>query len=170
MTAAAHWFAHVGAPLAAIERAHVDAMFAADPLLTDATLDVVADWERAERFLRTADFDSTWWNHEEEERERLWHLALLQHTEDAIARTLADAHAAAIEDIRAAAHAAAARLGFDDDVGIAEATEGAAMAVHQHALAVLAGEGDAHFFAHKHALYAAGRWPVGWHRGHYAVF
>ena len=170
MSIASQWFARMGAPLSPAERARIDALLAADPLLADAELDVVADWERALAFLRAADFDSTWWNHEEEERERLWHQALLRHTEDAIAERLAVVNAAVIDDIRRAAHAAALRVEFDDDVGIAEATESATMAAHQCALATLAGEGDDHYFARKHALFAAGRWPLGLHRGRYGVF
>ena len=45
-----------------------------------------------------------------------------------------------------------------------------ALAAHQRTLAQLAGEGGRHVFVRKLALFAAGRWPLGYHRGRYHVF
>jgi hypothetical protein len=66
--------------------------------------------------------------------------------------------------------AAMTRAGVADAV-LGDAALGAALlAIHHHALAVLAHAPDAHPFFRKHALFAAGRWPLGWERGQYHVF
>ena len=73
-------------------------------------------------------------------------------------------------EMRAAALAAAGRAGIVDAALATEATGMALLAAHQSALALLAGEGRDHRFVRKYALFARGRWPLGYHSARFAIF
>jgi hypothetical protein len=164
------WFSCVGQPPAASDQRIALALLRADPVLAGAELRFVAHWHDARDFVLAAEADSGWWNHEEEERERLWERAAERRLEDELLERLATAADEVAAVARAAAAAAADRHGVADPMLVRCATDAASMAAHQHALAVLAGAGDTHLFVAKRALFAAGRWPLGLLRGTYAVF
>jgi len=169
-TAPEAWFSCVGLPLAPSDRAEIEALIRDDALLARVEIGVVSQWHEAGEIIRAADRDSAWWDHEEEERERLWQCAAERYGEDELStrlRAITDALADAVHD---AAAAAAARAGVVDPALIRAASGAALMAAHQQALCELAGEGGTHYFTRKFALFAGGRWPLGYHRGRYVVF
>ncbi len=167
---AAVWFSRLGQPFAPAELREVAAMIHASALGEASEVDVAQGWHEAAQILAAADRDGAWWDREEDERAFLWARAALHHTEDDLSARLAARTAALGDAIRAAAAAAAARDGIADASLVRAASDAALLASHQHALAELAGEGAGHFFAVKYALFAGGRWPLGFHRDRYVVF
>ena len=161
------WFTALGAPLAASERAAIEAILAASGVPGGGIV-VIPDWETLAQSRRLLEQDDAWWNREEEEREALWALAALRQTEDELAATIESAIDAARIGIDAAL--LAARPAARDADLVSDARAAALLAVHQHALAGLAGAPSGHVFACKHALFAAGRWPLGLLAGRYHVF
>ena len=170
MSAASSWFHALGDPLAPAERALVAGILAERGGLHPDAIVVVADWSALARTLQRLDRDDSWWDYEEEEREQLWLAAGAQHTEDELQQAIAAATDAAREGVTRAIAAAMTRAGVADAVLGDAALAAALLAIHHHALAVLAHAPDAHPFFRKHALFAAGRWPLGCERGQYHVF
>ena len=164
------WFSRVGLPFVAAEHAAIAAMLRGHAVLARAEIDSVGHWHEAGEFIRAVEQDGTWWDHEEEERARLWECAADRHVEDDLLARLTAVTGALADAVQGAAVAAAARAGGADPTVVRAASGAALMAAHQHALAELAGEGAAHYFVLKYALFAAGRWPLGHHRGRYAMF
>jgi hypothetical protein len=164
------WFSRQGAALAPSEQHALAELLGAHPALTDAQIAVVTSWAEAAAIYRAEEWDAAWWDLEEEEREALWQVAAERLGEQAVFERVTAAGDALAPAIRAAARAAATQGGVGA-TEIAQAAAGAALlAVHQATLAELAGVGGAHFFRHKRALFAAGRWPLGLVRGRYYVF
>jgi len=164
------WFSCVGRPFAPAEHAAIAAMVRAHAELAGAEIGGVRQWHEAGAFIRAAEWDDTWWEHEEEERARLWECAADRHAEDDLLARLATVTRALTAAVHGAAAAAALRDGSADPALVRVAAGAALLAAHQHALVALAGEGATHFFAAKYALFAGGRWPLGYHRGRYVVF
>jgi hypothetical protein len=164
------WFSRVGLPFAPSERAAIEAMIGGHAVLARAEIGGVGHWHEAAEFIRAAEWDDTWWEQEEQERARLWECAADRCTEAELLARLAAVTDALTAAVHRAAAAAAARDGVADPALVRAAASGALMAAHQHALAELAGEVGTHFFGFKYALFAGGRWPLGYHRGRYAVF
>ena len=164
------WFSRVGAPFAPAEQAAIAALIEGHAGLVRAEVGAVADWHEAGAFLRAAERDDAWWEHEEEERTRLWDCAADRIAEDDLLARLAAVTRALTAAVHDAAAAAAARAGGTDPALVRAAAGAALLAAQQHALAGLAGEAATHFFTGKYALFAGGRWPLGYHRGRYAVF
>jgi hypothetical protein len=164
------WFSRVGLPFAASERAAIAAMIHEHAVLARAEIGGVGQWHEAGEFIRAAEWDSTWWDHEEEERARLWECAAERHAEEDLLARVTAATDALAGVVHGAAQAVASRAGGVDPALVRAAAGAALMAAHQHALADLAGEGAGHFFCLKYALVTLGRWPLGYHRGRYVVF
>ena len=164
------WFARVGRPLAAAEDAAIRAMIDARGAFLQAEVGGVGHWHEAAEFIREADRDGTGWDQEEEERARLWDCAAERCAEDELLARLDALTRALTGPLHRAAAAAAARDGVADPALVRAAAGAALMAALQHALVELAGGGAAHFFVAKYALFAGGRWPLGWLRGRYLVF
>jgi hypothetical protein len=160
------WFARAGQPWSAAESAAVEELIASWPALDGATTAAVASADAASALLRTAVFDDAWWDEEEGLREGLWHAATHALSDAELERRLAEAGAR----WRQVAHDAARRAFAADSALAHDAAAALALAAHQRMLAQLAGEGGRHVFARKLALFAAGRWPLGYHRGRYYVF
>lgn len=73
---------------------------------------------------------------------------------------LLDTLTAAVEGHAQITFARAVEAGGDE--ALARVASGAAlMAIHNNALALLAGLGVNHLFVQKYALFASGRWPLG---------
>ncbi len=164
------WFSRLGLPLAAGERAHIAAMLAALDYAPGTAIVVAATWSDAAQVLRGQEWDSRWWDIEEEERERLWSAAGERLLEADLLERLAEmsnAHSAAI---RKGATLAAARGGVSDTGLVRAAADTAALAAHQRALSRLAGAPAEHYFQHKFDLFAGGRWPLGVAGGSFLVF
>ena len=115
------------------------------------------------RLLLAEEHDNLWWDAEESERERLWEVAAERATEAVVAERLSVG-----DHERAAIRAAATRIGDAgaiDPSHISTAIEAAMLSLHQNALAELADTPDDHWFRIKHALFVAGRWPLGFRSG-----
>jgi hypothetical protein len=164
-----HWFARVGLPLSQDERVTVaDWMRSVAPAA--ATLAAVASWQEASQIVRATEVDSTWWDDEEAERERLWGQATERWNESELLESLDAATRGLNMEIHGAASVAATAAGMTDERIVAEASSMALLAAHQRALAEMAGALADHRFVLKYALFAAGRWPLGYHFARLVVF
>ncbi len=162
------WFARVGLPLSQDERVVVaDWTRSVAPA---AALTAVASWQEVAQIVRATDADSTWWDDEEAERERLWARASERWSESELLESLDAAARGMNVEIHGAASAAAAAAGMADERIVAEASGMALLAAHQRALAEMAGALADHRFVLKYALFAAGRWPLGYHFARLVVF
>jgi len=164
------WFSRVGLPFAVPEHAAIAAMIHGHAVLARAEIGGAGQWHEAGDFIRAAEWDSTWWDREEEERARLWECAADRHAEEDLLAGLTAVTGALAGTVHDAAQAAASRAGGVDPALVRAAAGAALMAAHQHALAKLAGVGAEHFFCLKYALFTGGRWPLGYHHGRYVVF
>ena len=164
------WFARVGLPLDADEEAAVVELMHSMAPHTAVVAAALGSWAQAAAFVRAAERDSLTWDQEEEEREALWMRASEQRTEGEVLRLL-DANLRGLDaEVRAAALAAVRRAGGVDVDVATEATGMALLAAHQSALARMAGEGPDHRFVRKFALFARGRWPLGYDSARFAIF
>lgn len=124
-----------------------------------------ADWREAHAIMRAPQSGVPWWDLEDEERRRLMREAGARLGEG----MLLDALTEAADDHAQATYARA--LASSGDEALARAASGAAMtAVHQRALALLAGCGDDHAFVQKYALFESGRFPLGMRESSFIVF
>ena len=164
------WFARIGLPLTPEENAAVAELTRIAAPHALAAVTVLASWQDAAAFVREAERDSSWWDQEEEERERLWARAAEHHTEAELLQRLIAVTLALDAEVRSAARAAVTAAGLADAAIATEATGMALLAAHQSALADLAGEGPEHRFARKFALFMGGRWPLGYHSARFVIF
>ena len=170
MTAAPRWFARVGAPLTAEDRAHAAAVLiggghrvaAADAVILVRSWRAAAAWTDDKAM-------AACWDDDEDEREALWTRAAAQIGEGALLAHLTGATNAAAPQVRSAASAAAGTAGVEDTDALATACASALLALHQAVLAQVAGAPD-HWFMHKYALFAGGRWALGYRDGVYGVY
>ncbi len=164
------WFARVGLPLTSDEYGAVSELLRT--VVPEATVIVtrIASWHEAAAFIGMAERDPSWWNREEEERERLWERAAESLSESELLRSVAAMTSGLDEQIRSAASVAARAAGVTDSAIVDEASAMALLAAHQNALAELAGEGPGHRFVLKYALWKGGRWPLGYHSARFAIF
>ena len=171
MNATPQWFARAGAPLAAEDRADGVAVLearghrapAADAVLLLPSWRVAATWTN----------DSTMaecWDDDEDEREALWTRAAADLGEGALLALLTGATTAAAPQVRAAAMAAAGSAGTDDPEVVATACASALLALHQCVLAQTTGTPADHPFLRKYALFARGRWALGYRDGVYGLY
>jgi hypothetical protein len=117
---------------------------------------VVGSWGEAEALTRDAASARGWWEAEEDERRRLMRETGLRLGDALLLETLTTA----VEAQSARSFEDAVDAGGDE--ALARVASGAAlMAIHNRALALLAGCGQDHLFVQKYALFAAGRWPLG---------
>lgn len=160
------WFARVGLPLAGDEHAAIGELV--DAVAPEGSRDVLLlkSWHDALRFVRASEFDSAWWDQEEQEREWLWTRAAEGRSESALLQDIVALSAGLVPQVRAAATAA----GAGDPAIVDEAMGSALLAAQQNALAELAGEPHGHRFRRKFALFAGGRWPLGYHAARFVIF
>jgi hypothetical protein len=171
MTEHAPWFSAVGVAFTPAVREAVDAIRDRHPLLDGVEVVTVATWRDALRIVGATDWDSRWADFEEAERERLWLGAADRVGEDELYALVTAATAAVADAVRRAAAAAAAQGAAIDDPRLLDAASGSALMAVQHGLlAREAGEAATHCFTAQLELYRQGRWPLGYHRGHYHVF
>jgi hypothetical protein len=159
------WFTLLGEPLSEDEEDEaLDYLQALG--FPDAMVVPVADWEEAESCAANPDWNSAWWEAEEQSRAALLSDALEILDEEEVTAALNDVTGRALELAGSAAAAAAARAGVDDEALIRAAAGAAVQGAYQAALVYLAGAGldedeDEHPFAIKFRLFEAGRWPLG---------
>lgn len=154
------WFSSLGEQLSAAELADAERYVAAlgFPAAAIATVD---DWEEAESCVRNPDWNTAWWEAEEQLRVALLDEAGAILPQDELMRALTRATQAASDVVHGAAAVAAARSGVADQ-GLVRAAAGAAtQACYQAALVLVTDGDDEHPFALKFRLFEAGRWPLG---------
>lgn len=154
------WFSAVGQDLSADERREARDYLAAIGF-PDAAVDAVADWRAAEAATRGANWSRAWWDAEEGERARLLRAAGKSHGQHTLLTALSRVTLEASEVVLGAASIAASRSGIADPALARVAAGAATQAAYQAGLALAAAAGDAHPFAIKFRLFAAGRWPLG---------
>lgn len=155
------WFTAVGQPLGKVERTEAET-YVSVLGFPDALVAAVGDWEDAESAASNPDWNSDWWETEEQLRAALTQQALeLIGDEEALMVALTNVTSAASEVVHAAASMAAAGSGIADEALIRAAAGSATQACYQAALVLAAGEEEEHAFAVKYRLFEAGRWPLG---------
>jgi hypothetical protein len=170
VSAAVAWFFALGRAPTPELTAEVEALLRRHPLLPGTAFACLDNWRDVARIVGAADWDSSWSDHEAEERERLWQRAAERISEDELfARVTAHTEAVA-GAVRHAASVAAGDAGIDDSRLVTAASGDALMAVQHALLAREAGESDAHYLTCQYALHPAGRWPLGHHRRRFPVF
>ncbi len=167
MSESPHWFAGVGTALTADDRADAGAILDArgQPFGTGAT--VVVSWLAAAAWTEHPAMAGCW-DDDEEEREVLWGRVAAQLGEAALLAQLTAATMQAAPYVRAAALAAAKPASADQE-SVATAAASALLALHQHRLAQLADVAPDHPFMRKYALFARGRWALGYRDGTYGI-
>lgn len=164
------WFARVGLPLTAEEEAAIGGLVRGAVPDARIAIEALASWPDAARYLRLTGHDSDGWDQEEAEREALWEVAAEQRSEADLLQHVSAATLAMGAEIRAAALASVSAAGINDEAIAREASDMALLAAHHYALAKLAGAGAEHPFVRKFALFAGGRWPLGYHSARFAIF
>ncbi len=168
MNPQARWFDRVGSPLDSDDRADVAAIVSAAGGGA-YTIEPVASWFSACTFTEGAAAAAIA-DEDEEERERLWLAAASALAEEELLARLQAVTRDVAASVRAAAQEAVARQRVHEPMLVDAATAAALLAIHHHALAELAGAPATHPFARRHALFARGRWPLGYHAGRYAIY
>ena len=163
------WFDALGEPVAAEEARLVGSYLSGLGVADALPIEGVLDWNEARSVVTNPAWDRRWWEAEQLEKQRLHARARAtrgeQETLQLLAWTLESGEA-----VKGAAARAAARFGCADAGLVGSAAGAASEAFHLAELARLAGESDAHPFRVKHALFAAGRWPLGILNGQYRIF
>jgi len=158
--AAAPWFAAVGEPLTAGERADAASYLAALGLPAIA-LAIPADWTQAKALADAPDWDQAWWDAEERLRVALLDSAAARHGRPALLAALSRIAQAASDASHGQAAAALLRAGIADPALARAASGAASQACYQAGLAAADGAPAGHAFLAKLRLFEAGRWPLG---------
>lgn len=154
------WFAAVGERLSPAERDDAQAYLSALGF-PDAAVAAVADWEDAEAAARNPDWNTAWWEAEEQLRAGLIAEAMAFVEEAELMAALNHVTAAASQSANGAAAQAASRAGVADEALVRAAAGAAIQGGYQAALVLAAGAEEDHPFALKFRLFEAGRWPLG---------
>jgi hypothetical protein len=153
------WFDRVGATLTSEIVGHAETYVAALSLPA-CPIAPVATWRAAAGIAQRPDWSRDWWQAEHEREQILQRRGAARFGLAPLLAALTDVTEAAA-GLRDCAAAALARADIDDETLAKVAGGAAAQACHQTALALLAGDGGEPAFGAKHALFAAGRWPLG---------
>ncbi len=154
------WFENIGAPLDA--NLELDAHAYLDALgFPDAAIATVGGWEDAAYAIGNPDWNSDWWETEEQVRAGLTTAALETVGEEDLEAAIAHLNEIMTDIIPEVIRVSAAYGGVSDDDVIMAAVGAATQACHVAALVVLAAEEEDHSMALKFRLFEAGRWPLG---------
>lgn len=129
----------------------------------DASIVTVEDWEEAAEALQNPDWDTAFWEVEEQARVALTAEACERADEEAVNLALTHVSHLAAESAADAVTVAASRFDVVDEE-LLRAAAGAATQACYHAALVLAAETEdqeTHPFAAKYRLFEFGRWPLG---------
>lgn len=164
------WFSAAGERLTEIERADA-ASYVLALGFPEVGIVQAFDWEEAEEATRNPDWNTAWWEAEEQLRAGLSTVAVdLAGDEQAVLVALTNVTSKASQAVHGAAETAAARFGVDDDELIRAAAGAATQAAYQAALVIAAAEDEDHPFALKFGLFQGGRWPLGIIGGTFSIF
>ena len=154
------WFENIGAPLDA--NLELDAHAYLDALgFPDAAIAAVGGWEDAAYAIGNPDWNSDWWETEEQVRAGLTTAALETVGEEDLEAAIAHLNEIMTDIIPEVIRVSAVYGGVSDDDVIMAAVGAATQACHVAALVVLAAEEEDHSMALKFRLFEAGRWPLG---------
>ncbi len=154
------WFAAVGQELTDGER-HEASDYLRAIGVAGATIIPVTGWRAAEAATRNTQWSRAWWDAEERARTDLLARASRLHGEHPLMTALSHVTLEASAVALGAASIAAARSAIADPALARVAAGAATQAAYQAGLALAAGAGEAHPFAVKFRLFAAGHWPLG---------
>ncbi|MEK9966600.1 MAG: hypothetical protein VW582_09595 [Rhodospirillaceae bacterium] len=160
----ASWFSFVGTPLSDAERADISE-YTESLGLGPLPVTELGDWRAAEDCIKQTDWDTGWWNAEEERRQALLSRAEARVGDMALTRALTELSEKASDIVHGAAAIAASRGGVADQ-GLTRSAAGAAtMSAYQAAVEKAAAPDAANDnqglpFAAKFRLFEAGHWPL----------
>ena len=154
------WFAALGEPLSPALRADAEAYLSALGF-PDAHTAEVADWAEAEEAARNPEWNTAWWETEEQLRADLTAQACELTGEGELMAALTHVTASVSDVVQGAAARAATRAGIADQALIRAAAGAAIQGSFQAALVLAAAAEETHAFAIKFRLFEAGRWPLG---------
>jgi len=155
------WFTTVGTMIDPGLRAAADS-YASALGFPDATVADVTEWEDAEFAAANPDWNTDWWEAEEQQRIALTAQAVeLLGDEEMLVVALTNVTKAASECVHVAAAGAAGDIGRRNPALVRAAAGAATQASYQTALLLAAGGDEDHPFALKFRLFEAGRWPLG---------
>ena len=154
------WFDNLAAPIDSELRDDAMAYLAALGF-PNATLAAVADWEDAVYAVSNPDWNSEWWEAEEQLRAALTDAAIDVVGEVEFAAALAHLNETMSEIIPETIRVTATYGGVSDEDVIIAAIGAATQACHVATLVVLAAEEEDHPMVLKFRLFEAGRWPLG---------
>lgn len=154
------WFENIGAPADSELREAATAYLSALGF-PGADVARVANWEDAIYAISNPDWNSDWWETEEQLRVGLTAAAVETVGEEDFADAMTHLNQIMSETIPEAIELAAAYGGVSDDDVIMAATGATTQACHVAALVVLAAEEEDHPMALKFQLFEAGHWPLG---------
>jgi len=163
------WFFMVGEPLSLDEQRQVHQYLRGLEIDGEPPIELILDWQSAGRAVANPEWDRLWWDAEQNEKNRLYAKAKAELGGNDLMQSLSSTLQSA-DAIHGAAAVQATRRGCADPALIRVAAGAASQALHLAALARLAGEGEAHPFSIKAALFAGGHWPLGIVNGCYCVF
>lgn len=153
------WFEEVGQPLTeesfVVARDYMNALG-----FPDVYVGEVEDWNDAAYAASNPDWNSDWWEAEEQLRMGLTTAALELISEEDLNAALTQISATASPVITTAVEAITDDHGIEDQELIRAAVGSALQTCHQAALVLAAGEEDTHPFAIKYKLFEQGHWPI----------
>jgi hypothetical protein len=155
----ASWFSVIGETLTPTENADA-ASYLAYLGLADVATNEIASWGDAEACIKASDWNSGWWDAEDDLR-----LTLLERAEErlgkfAVLEALTGLTEQVSDVVHGAAAVAAARGGIADPGLIRAAAGAATMACYQAAVGIAAKPGNDNPFMAKYRLFEAGHWPL----------
>ncbi|WP_169566531.1 hypothetical protein [Sneathiella limimaris] len=154
-----NWFRSVGLPFGAATQRTAE--FYVETLGFPGTMIApITDWEEASYAAANPDWNSSWWETEEQLRAALTMDALELMSEEDLNMALTHISATASPLVQNAVEALAEDEGINDEELIRAAIGSAIQTCHQAALVLAAGEEDTHPFALKYKLFELGRWPI----------
>ncbi|MFT6556445.1 hypothetical protein [Sneathiella sp.] len=164
-----NWFRSVGLELGANTR-KVAEDYTQNLGFPDAYVAPVENWEEAAYAAANPDWNTEWWEAEEQLMASLTAQALELMTEEDLGMALSHIAATASPVVQHAVENLAEEAGIEDEELIRAAIGAALQACHQSALVLAAGEEDTHPFALKYQLFELGRWPIGITGGSFNLF
>ncbi len=154
-----NWFRSVGLPMGAATMRTAE--FYVETLGFPGTFIAPIDtWEDAAYAAANPDWNSDWWEAEEQMRVSLTAAALELVSEEDLTAALTHIAATASPLIQNAVENLAEDEGIEDQELIRAAIGSGIQTCHQAALVLAAGEEDTHPFALKYKLFELGRWPI----------
>lgn len=154
------WFSRVGGPLTEADL-DMSLAYLSAVGFPDARVSAVTGWEEAAGLAETPEWNSDWWDAEEQLRSGLVAQAIEEVGEMELTQALNHIAAQAAGAATEAAQAAADAAGFDDAEFVQAAAGAAVAASYTAGLVLAAGTDDDHPFALKFALLETGRFSLG---------